>query len=55
MVGNDRLDILGGVDEILAGGGKCGRIPEFWDGRAAERIADDLSKWLIARHIKIQK
>lgn len=55
LVGNDRLDILGGVDEILAGGGKCGRIPEFWDGRAAERIADDLSKWLIARHIKIQK
>ena len=55
MVGSDRLAILGGVDEILAGGGKCGRIPEFWDGKAAERIADDLSKWLIARHIKIQK
>ncbi|MBK7326430.1 MAG: UDP-N-acetylglucosamine 2-epimerase (non-hydrolyzing) [Propionivibrio sp.] len=55
MVGSDRVAILGGVDEILAGGGKCGRIPEFWDGKAAERIADDLSKWLIARHIKIQK
>ncbi len=55
MVGSDRVAILNGVDEILAGGGKCGRIPEFWDGRAAERIAGDLSKWLIARHIKIQK
>lgn len=55
MVGSDRVAILNGVDEILAGGGKCGRIPEFWDGRAAERIADDLSRWLIARHIKIQK
>jgi len=27
------------VDDILATGGKRGRIPEFWDGRAADRIA----------------
>ena len=39
MVGRDREAILSGVSEILAGGGKSGRIPEFWDGRAAERIA----------------
>jgi UDP-N-acetylglucosamine 2-epimerase (non-hydrolysing) len=25
-----------------AGAGKTGRVPEFWDGRAAERIAADL-------------
>jgi UDP-N-acetylglucosamine 2-epimerase (non-hydrolysing) len=55
MVGSDRMAILGGVDEILAGGGKCGRIPEFWDGRAAERIAADLSKWLIARYRNARK
>lgn len=55
MVGSDRMAILGGVDEILAGGGKCGRIPEFWDGKAAERIAADLSKWLIARHLNSRK
>jgi UDP-N-acetylglucosamine 2-epimerase (non-hydrolysing) len=55
MVGSDRMAILGGVDEILAGGGKCGRIPEFWDGKAAERIAADLSKWLIARFHRTQK
>ncbi|SBT05557.1 UDP-N-acetylglucosamine 2-epimerase [Candidatus Propionivibrio aalborgensis] len=55
MVGSDRLAILGGVDEILAGGGKCGRIPEFWDGKAAERIAADLSKWLIARNLDARK
>lgn len=52
MVGSNRTAILNGVDEILAGGGKCGRIPEYWDGRAAERIAADLAPWLIARHLK---
>jgi len=47
MVGSDRSAILGAVDDILTGGGKRGRIPEFWDGKAAERIADDLAQWLI--------
>ncbi len=46
MVGRDRRAILAGVDDILAGRGKRGRVPEFWDGRAAERIAADLSSWL---------
>ena len=55
MVGCDRAAILNGVDEILAGGGKCGRIPEFWDGQAAERIAADLAEWLIARHLQTRK
>jgi len=55
MVGSDRGAILGGVDEILAGGGKRGRVPEFWDGKAAERIAADLAQWLIARHLQTRK
>ena len=46
MVGDDRAAILQCVDEILAGQGKRGRTPEFWDGRAAERIATDLGRWL---------
>lgn len=46
MVGRDRAAILAGVDEILAGRGKRGRVPEYWDGRAAERIAADLWSWL---------
>jgi len=46
MVGDDRVAILQCVDEILAGRGKRGRTPEFWDGRAAERIAADLGAWL---------
>jgi UDP-N-acetylglucosamine 2-epimerase (non-hydrolysing) len=36
------------VDDILAGRGKRGRVPELWDGRAAERIAADLFLWLQA-------
>lgn len=50
MVGRDRAAILCGVAEILGGGGKSGRVPELWDGRAAERIASHLAGWLLARH-----
>lgn len=46
MVGRDRAATLAGVDDILAGRGKSGRVPEYWDGRAAERIAADLWQWL---------
>jgi len=44
LVGRDPALILRAVDEILAGGGKRGRVPELWDGRAAERIAADLAQ-----------
>ncbi|MBS1156132.1 MAG: UDP-N-acetylglucosamine 2-epimerase [Proteobacteria bacterium] len=50
VVGCDRMAILDGVGKILAGDGKRGRVPELWDGRAAERIAEHLSRWLIERH-----
>jgi UDP-N-acetylglucosamine 2-epimerase (non-hydrolysing) len=46
LVGRDRDAILRNVDEILAGRGKRGRVPELWDGHVAERIADDLQRWL---------
>ncbi len=49
LVGRDRDAILQGVDEILAGRGKRGRVPELWDGHAAERIAADLWRWLSTR------
>ncbi|MBA3505461.1 MAG: UDP-N-acetylglucosamine 2-epimerase (non-hydrolyzing) [Betaproteobacteria bacterium] len=51
LVGRDRDAILRGVDEILAGGGKRGCVPEYWDGRAAERIAAHLAPRLAQRRI----
>jgi UDP-N-acetylglucosamine 2-epimerase (non-hydrolysing) len=51
LVGRDRIAILRAVDEILAGAGKRGRIPELWDGRAAERIAAHLARWLALRRV----
>jgi UDP-N-acetylglucosamine 2-epimerase (non-hydrolysing) len=52
LVGRDRARIAACVDEILGGGGKQGRVPELWDGRAAERIAEDLGRWLARRALQ---
>lgn len=38
IVGTDTDKIRRAVDEVLSNGGKAGCIPEYWDGRAAERI-----------------
>jgi UDP-N-acetylglucosamine 2-epimerase (non-hydrolysing) len=50
MVGRDTEAIRRQAAVILAGRGKLGRVPELWDGHAAERIASDLAKWLIDQH-----
>jgi UDP-N-acetylglucosamine 2-epimerase (non-hydrolysing) len=47
VVGRDRQRILSALDEILATGGKRGRKPELWDGRAAERIISHLATALV--------
>ena len=39
IVGSDPARIHAAVAEILGGGGKSGRVPEYWDGQAAQRIA----------------
>ena len=49
LVGRDRGAIERAFDEIMAGKGKRGRVPELWDGRAAERIASHLAEWLAHR------
>jgi UDP-N-acetylglucosamine 2-epimerase (non-hydrolysing) len=50
MVGRDVAAIRKEAAVILAGHGKQGRVPELWDGHAAERIADDLATWLLDQH-----
>ncbi len=40
LLGSDASKIVPAVDQILATGGKTGRVPDLWDGRSAERVAD---------------
>jgi len=42
LVGRDRTAIRQAIDDILRHGGKRGRMPERWDGQAAQRIAQHL-------------
>ena len=42
IVGRDRVQIVSAVERVLRGEWKRGRIPDLWDGRASERIADIL-------------
>ncbi len=50
VVGHDHAAIVAAVEDILQTGGKRGRIPELWDGRAGQRIANHLAGWLAAQH-----
>ena len=49
IAGNDPEKILAIFRDVIEHGGKGGRIPEFWDGHAADRIAADLCAWLDQR------
>lgn len=49
LVGRNVATIRQHVNDILAGKGKSGHIPELWDGRAAVRIVEDLAAWLPGR------
>src|SRR5262249_16640677 len=42
LVGNDPANIIAAARGVLAGKHKSGRLPQFWDGRAAERIVQIL-------------
>ena len=46
LVGHSSRLALECVDDVIKNGGKRGRTPERWDGRAAERIAHELRAWL---------
>ncbi len=49
IAGNDPAHVLAAYEAQLAGAGKAGRIPHYWDGRAAERVAAIVLDWLKAR------
>jgi len=49
VVGVDSAKIVAAADAVLAGRGKTGRRPQFWDGRAAERIVETLAEQLARR------
>ncbi|MET0266170.1 MAG: UDP-N-acetylglucosamine 2-epimerase (non-hydrolyzing) [Duganella sp.] len=49
IAGRDPSVILALSRDILRYGGKAGRIPQYWDGHAAERIAAIIGRWLVRR------
>ena len=49
VVGTDVEKILAAVADVMRTGGKRGRVPEYWDGRAADRIKAFLVDWLARR------
>ena len=50
IVGNCKDKIIKEVENILNNGGKTGRIPQLWDGKAAERIVDIIRTKNIMSH-----
>lgn len=42
LVGSDPAKLRAAFLEVLSGRSKSGRVPEFWDGRAAERVAEHI-------------
>ena len=50
IVGTDPVKIAQCVEDVLSTGGKTGRIPEYWDGRAAERIVAEIVRRYFPGH-----
>lgn len=46
LVGTSPTALRGAFWEVLASGGKRGRIPEYWDGKAADRIVGRIEAFL---------
>ncbi len=49
LIGTSPDALRRAVWDVLKSGGKRGRVPEFWDGKAAERIAAHLYGFLCER------
>lgn len=48
IAGQNPVEIWAAFQDVIQTGGKAGRVPEFWDGHAADRIVD-----VLAKHFKI--
>lgn len=51
LVGTSPQALLAAVDDVLTNGGKKGRIPHLWDGKAAERIAEKIEIFIESRRV----
>lgn len=49
IVGTDAQLIKQAFMQVMDNGGKSGRIPELWDGQAAERIVATIERWFDQR------
>jgi UDP-N-acetylglucosamine 2-epimerase (non-hydrolysing) len=49
LIGLSTESLKRGVVDVLETGGKRGRVPELWDGRAAERVTQRIAGYLAAR------
>ena len=49
VVGSDANAILEAFNDVIETGGKAGCVPQLWDGRAAERIAETIREWDFVR------
>lgn len=49
IVGMEHDVICRAFNYVMANGGKAGRLPEYWDGHAAERIVKVIEDWSLMR------
>lgn len=54
IAGRDPSVILALCRDILSFGGKKGRLPQYWDGHAAMRLAGVIASWLSEREERAQ-
>jgi UDP-N-acetylglucosamine 2-epimerase (non-hydrolysing) len=54
VVGHDPARILAEYNKVLAGSGKPGRVPRYWDGQAACRIVQIMRRWFRERDGVVQ-
>lgn len=55
IVGVDSKVILNAFQKLMDSEGKHGGVPEYWDGKAAERIAEVLQSWFSQTNLPSQQ